>query len=139
VLVQIDALSYCVTHYSEVVDSGRALRELRRGTVEYCVLALLAREPMYGFELVRALDAAGGLVTSLGTIYPLLARLRSDGLVSVTTSASASGPARRYYHLTEAGRWELNAFVADWTRFRDAVDALLVPPPGPAERGESQP
>jgi PadR family transcriptional regulator PadR len=84
---------------------------------------------MYGFELVRALDAAGGLVTSLGTIYPLLARLRSDGLVSVTTSASASGPARRYYHLTDAGRWELDAFRTDWSRFRDAVDALLLPPP----------
>jgi PadR family transcriptional regulator len=107
------------------MDPAKALRELRRGTVEYCVLALLARRPMYGFELVRTLDDLGGLVTSLGTIYPLLARLRGDGLVTTVTRASESGPARRYYQLTARGRRTLAAFIDEWKRFRDSVDGLL--------------
>ena len=107
------------------MDPTRALRELRRGTVEYCVLALLGRRPMYGFELVRTLDERGGLVTSLGTIYPLLARLRADDLVTTTTRASDSGPARRYYELTPQGRRTLAAFVQEWRGFRDSVDDLL--------------
>ena len=107
------------------MDPARALRELRRGTVEYCVLALLGRRPMYGFEIVRTLDDKGGLVTSLGTIYPLLARLRTDGLVTTTTRASDSGPARRYYDITAQGRRALADFIDEWRRFRDLVDLLL--------------
>lgn len=107
------------------MDPAKALRELRRGTVEYCVLALLARRPMYGFELVRTLDENGGLVTSLGTIYPLLARLRDDDLVTTATRASESGPPRRYYEITPAGRRTLAAFIDEWTRFRDSVDELF--------------
>jgi PadR family transcriptional regulator, regulatory protein PadR len=106
------------------MDAVRALRELRRGTVEYCVLALVRLRPMYGFELVRTLDETG-LVSSLGTIYPLLARLREDGLVATTLRASDAGPSRRYYEITAAGARELDEFVGEWSRFRDAVDALL--------------
>jgi len=107
------------------MDPAKALRELRRGTVEYCVLALLASRPMYGFELVRMLDGRGGLVTSLGTIYPLLARLRDDDLVTTTTRASETGPDRRYYEITAAGRRTLADFVEEWSRFRDSVDELF--------------
>lgn len=109
------------------MDPARALRELRRGTVEYCVLALLGRRPMYGLELVRTLEENGGLVTSLGTIYPLLARLRGDHLVTTTTRASDSGPARRYYEVTAQGRRTLAAFTEEWRAFRDSVDHLLDP------------
>jgi PadR family transcriptional regulator, regulatory protein PadR len=107
------------------MDPEAALRELRRGTVQYCVLAVLRDEQMYGIDLVRRLDEIGGLVTSLGTIYPLLARLRNDGLVTATERPSQAGPARRYYQLTAQGRGALADFVAEWSRFRDAVDRLL--------------
>jgi PadR family transcriptional regulator, regulatory protein PadR len=107
------------------MEPSKALRELRRGTVEYCVLALLVRGPRYGFELVRTLDEMGGLVTSLGTIYPLLARLRDDDLVTTAMRASDSGPARRYYEITTRGRQTLGAFIEEWRRFRDSVDGLL--------------
>jgi PadR family transcriptional regulator, regulatory protein PadR len=107
--------------------------ELRRGVLEYCVMALVRDEASYGFDIVRALSAAGGLLTSEGTIYPLLARLRRDGLVSTTWRESASGPPRRYYQLTEDGRRALDAFTGDWRRFTNAVDALLLP----EERGET--
>jgi PadR family transcriptional regulator, regulatory protein PadR len=98
--------------------------ELSRGVVEHCVLALLREGESYAFELVRVLGARG-LVTSEGTIYPLLARLRRDGLVLTTWRESVTGPPRRYYEITSAGKDVLDGFLADWTSFRDAVDALL--------------
>ena len=80
---------------------------------------------MYGFELVRTLGENGGLVTSLGTIYPLLSRLRDDDLVTTSTRASESGPDRRYYEITAVGRGTLAAFIEEWGRFRDSVDELF--------------
>jgi PadR family transcriptional regulator len=108
--------------------SGRQqslISQLRRGTIEYCVLALLEREPRYGFDLVRELGAVDGMVTSEGTIYPLLARLRRDRLVETVWRESPSGPPRRYYELTNAGKQALREFVEEWGRFSDAVDGLL--------------
>lgn len=101
------------------------LTQLRRGAVEFCVLALLRDNEQYGFELVRSLAAVDGLVTSEGTIYPLLTRLRRDQLVTTFWQESESGPPRRYYHLTDAGRKALTDFTGDWARFRDGVDTLL--------------
>jgi PadR family transcriptional regulator, regulatory protein PadR len=98
---------------------------MRRGTLQYCVLALLAEEERYGFDLVRALAEADGMVTSEGTIYPLLSRLRRDGLVESTWQESPTGPPRRYYRLTESGGAALEGFKREWDRFRDAVDHFV--------------
>jgi len=98
---------------------------MRRGTLQYCVLALLEGEERYGFDLVRALAEIDGMVTSEGTIYPLLSRLRRDGLVESTWRESPSGPPRRYYRITESGRTALAAFRQEWSRFRAAVDSVV--------------
>jgi PadR family transcriptional regulator PadR len=82
-------------------------------------------EESYGFDIVRALTAAGNLLTSEGTIYPLLARLRRDGLVTTTWRESGSGPPRRYYRITDEGRRALASFTEDWGKFAGAVDDLL--------------
>ncbi len=101
-----------------------SLTELRRGVVEHCVLALIRDKESYAFEIVRVLEARG-LVTSEGTIYPLLARLRREGLASTIWRESDAGPPRRYYRITDEGRRALDAFADDWMAFRDAVDALV--------------
>jgi PadR family transcriptional regulator, regulatory protein PadR len=88
-------------------------------------MALLRSGRRYGFELVRTLSDADGLVVSEGTIYPLLSRLRRDHLVSTSWQESEAGPPRRYYQLTETGERALADFTDEWIRFRDAVDALL--------------
>ena len=111
--------------YMEPAQTRNVMSQLRRGTVEYCVLALLRDGERYGFELVRDLSAVDGLVTSEGTIYPLLTRLRKDQLVTTFWRESESGPPRRYYRLTEAGNAALDDFTKDWARFRDSVDAIL--------------
>lgn len=108
-----------------MVEVPGSTTQLRRGVIEHCVLALLRNGERYGFELVRTLSAVDGMVTTEGTLYPLLARLRREGVVETTWRESPSGPPRRYYRLTSAGRSVLASFTEDWTRFRDAVDTLL--------------
>ena len=108
-----------------VARQDALLAQMRRGTLQYCVLSLLADEERYGFDLVRGLSELDGMVTSEGTIYPLLSRLRRDGLVESTWQESPSGPPRRYYRLSTAGRAALEAFRLEWRRFRDAVDHFV--------------
>src|SRR5919106_6402359 len=103
----------------------RLLSQMRRGTLEYCVLAILAGGERSGFELVRELGEVDGMVTSEGTIYPLLSRLRRDALIEPTWRESPAGPPRRYYRLTEGGREALDGFRSEWRRFRDAVDHFV--------------
>src|SRR5256885_3412291 len=79
------------------------IAQMRRGTLQYCVLALLDADERYGFDLVRALGAVDGMVTSEGTIYPLLSRLRRDGLVESTWRESSAGPPRPHYPLPGGG------------------------------------
>jgi len=107
------------------VVERNVITQLRRGVVEHCVMALLKDRPRYGFELVRELSEVAGLLTSEGTIYPLLSRLRRGGLVVTSWQESASGPPRRYYALTDDGRASIAAFVGDWTRFTVGVDRVL--------------
>jgi PadR family transcriptional regulator PadR len=111
----------------EPAQTRNVISQLRRGTVEYCVLALLRDGERYGFELVRTLGDVDGLVTSEGTIYPLLSRLRRDGLVATTWRESDAGPPRRYYRLTAKGQRSLQAFRDEWRAFRASVDGLIGP------------
>lgn len=113
-------------------ETRNTLTELRRGVLEHCVLAVVRDEESYGFDIVRALTSTGELMTSEGTIYPLLSRLRRDHLVTTTWRESDAGPPRRYYRITDDGRRVLDVFAGDWARFRDAVDAVL----GRGARGE---
>jgi PadR family transcriptional regulator PadR len=108
-----------------VAQQDALLAQMRRGMLQYCVLSLLADEERYGFDLVRGLAETDGMVTSEGTIYPLLSRLRRDGLVESTWQESPTGPPRRYYRLTESGRAALEGFRVEWRRFRDAVDHFV--------------
>src|SRR5690349_5224635 len=90
---------------------------LRKGALEFCVLALLADGERYGVELVRALAEVDGLEITEGTLYPLLSRLRRDGSVVTTWQESPTGPPRRYYALSAPGRRALDEFKTDWCRY----------------------
>lgn len=109
-------------------EAGNLVAQMRRGVLPYCVLAMVRKKELYGFELVHALGGIDGMVTGEGTVYPLLARLRRQGLVETTWQESASGPPRRYYRITSAGRDALSEFTASWRRLRDSVDGLLSDP-----------
>ncbi len=106
-------------------DAGNLVAQMRRGVLPYCVLAMLTNKEQYGFELVHALSGIDGMVTGEGTIYPLLARLRRQGLVETSWQESTVGPPRKYYRLAEAGQAALAEFAESWGRLRDSVDDLL--------------
>src|ERR1700689_4196428 len=107
------------------MSSEPSLTELRRGVLGPCVLALLAQRPRFGLELVRELAAAGGLLTSDGTVYPLLNRLRDAGFVTSEWQDSPGERARRYYSITEAGKQNLAAFRTEWGQFSATVAGVL--------------
>jgi PadR family transcriptional regulator PadR len=86
---------------------------------------MLEVRPRFGLELVRDLGAAGGLLTSDGTVYPLLSRLRDAGLVTSEWDAGAGERPRRYYSITGAGRQCLAAFRDEWDQFSKTVGGVL--------------
>ena len=112
-----------------------SLTELRRGVLGPCVLALLEVRPRFGLELVRDLAAEDGLLTSDGTVYPLLNRLRDAGLVTSEWHDAEGQRARRYYSITEAGRQAVAEFRADWAQFSATVGNVLGHAPARASAG----
>jgi PadR family transcriptional regulator, regulatory protein PadR len=107
------------------MDTAAETTELRRGVLGPCVLALLTERPRFGLELVRDLSRADGLLTSEGTVYPLLNRLRDAGLVTNRWVHDDKTRPRRYYSITDEGREHLVAFRADWSAFSAAVNGVL--------------
>jgi PadR family transcriptional regulator PadR len=107
------------------MDNGRALTELRRGVLGPCVLALLEERPRFGLELVRDLDEAGNLLSSDGTVYPLLNRLRDAQLVTSEWSDEDGQRPRRYYTITLRGLQALEEFRSDWSEFTSVVGSVL--------------
>jgi PadR family transcriptional regulator PadR len=108
-----------------VAGDSTILTNLRRGALEYCVLAALGPEDRYGLDIARSLGRDGVLMSGEGTLYPLLGRLRRAGYVQTSWRESPTGPPRRYYRLTPDGERAVAEFARLWTPFRDAVDAAL--------------
>lgn len=107
------------------------LAQMRRGVVEYCVLALLSRRERYAVELVEVLTRHD-LIAGEGTVYPLLSRLRKQGLVESTWQESAAGPPRRYYKVSDEGAVAVERFARDWAVLSGSVDGIIA---GREDRG----
>jgi PadR family transcriptional regulator, regulatory protein PadR len=101
--------------------------QLRKGSLELAILAALWGGPLYGLEILRNLESGSDLVVVEGTVYPLLTRLRSLGLVESEWVESGSGHPRKYYRLTDAGRERALAMTAIWNRFSASMISLLAP------------
>ncbi len=101
------------------------MTQMRKGLLEYCVMALLVQQPRYGYELVQELAKVDGMLTTEGTIYPLLGRLRRERLVAAEWRESSGGPPRKYYRLTSEGNRALAGFRQQWATLRSAVDSIL--------------
>ncbi len=99
--------------------------QLRKGLVEFCVKGAVGDGEAYGYQIVQRLAAAQELAVGGSTVYPILARMAKDKLVSVRTADSPSGPPRRYYRLTPDGHARLNEMGAYWARICGAIDKLV--------------
>ena len=97
--------------------------QLRKGVLDMCVLAMLARSDGYAYDIASRLSESIGM--GEGTIYPLMRRMQADGLVKTYLEESSSGPPRKYYQLTKAGHAALAIQKADWSDFVAAVGRVL--------------
>lgn len=103
------------------VDNAKS--QMRKGMLEYCVLLLLRGEPSYANDIIQRLKKADMIVVE-GTLYPLLTRLKKDGLLSYEWKESQQGPPRKYYALTDAGMEWLSGLNAAWTELANTVSVL---------------
>jgi PadR family transcriptional regulator PadR len=111
---------------ADISDKWEA--QMRKGCLEMAVLASLWAGPQYGLEILRQLERDSRLVLSEGTIYPILNRLRADGLVeSRWEEAEAAGHPRKYYSLTEQGRERAIHMAQTWTEFSRGLGLLIEP------------
>jgi PadR family transcriptional regulator, regulatory protein PadR len=115
------------------METGDWLAQARRGVLEMCVLVLVGGQPRYGYELTAALAEWDPLAATDGTLYPLLRRLQHDGLIAGAWQESATGPPRKYYHLTSNGAVLLSHRLAGWDRLTHAVSLLRAATPAPSE------
>jgi PadR family transcriptional regulator PadR len=100
--------------------------QLLKGILDGCVLAVIEKEAVYGYELSRKLQEVGLADVSEGTIYPVLLRLQKNKLIIGKMIPSESGPNRKYYSLTEAGKNALNIISEEWNQLSVPINALLL-------------
>jgi len=100
------------------------MTQLRKGTLELCVLCALRGQRLYGYDLVKHLRDIDGLVMSEGTVYPMLSRFKKEGLVTTALVESSEGPARKYYELTSHGRQLVSRMLEHWRAVRGGIDTL---------------
>ena len=107
-------------HCEEVVSLNI---QYKKGVIELCVLAVLRRKDRYGYELSELISRE--IEISDGTVYPILRKLKADGLVGTYLSEESGGPPRKYYTLTKAGERELEREGGEWLRFADSVRKMI--------------
>lgn len=101
------------------------LTQLRKGLVEFAVLILLRDREAYGYQLLEELRTSPALDVTESTLYPILARLARDGVLSVRVEPSPKGPPRRYYRLTPSGRRQLAERQRQWAAASASIASLL--------------
>ncbi|MEN8117796.1 MAG: PadR family transcriptional regulator [Bacteroidota bacterium] len=97
--------------------------QMRKGVLEYCILLVIDGKPLYASDIIQSLKEAKMIVVE-GTLYPLLTRLKNDGLLAYRWEESTQGPPRKYYELTETGRSFLHELEGSWSDLVGAVDKI---------------
>src|SRR5512145_3521102 len=98
--------------------------QLRKGALELAILNALNGDRLYGYDIVRILRGHEGLIIADGTVYPILSRLKADGLVRATIEDSPDGPPRKYYELTSTGRDALAEMNQAWEPLVSGLEEL---------------
>lgn len=97
--------------------------QLKRGTLELCVLSILNSSDCYGYELVNKISQC--MEVTEGTIYPLMKRLKDSDTIDSYIVESTEGPPRKYYKITDTGKAELHRLANEWFGFVKSVNELL--------------
>ena len=105
------------------MSNENAKSQMRKGMLDYCIMLLLNEKPYYTSDIIQRLKEANLLVVE-GTLYPLLTRLKNDGVLSYEWQESTQGPPRKYYVLTDEGREALTQMDAAWNELENTVHMI---------------
>jgi PadR family transcriptional regulator, regulatory protein PadR len=111
-------------YYICSMDIERNNAQMRKGVLELCILSIVSCQDAYASDIIGKLKVAKLIVVE-GTLYPLLTRLKNEGLLGYRWEESTQGPPRKYYKITEAGQKSLEEMTADWREMMEAVEQLL--------------
>ena len=100
--------------------------QMKKGVLEFCILSVLSRGDQYPSEIINKMKEAKLIVVE-GTLYPLLMRLKNDGLLSYRWEESTSGPPRKYYKLSPLGEQFLTELEISWNELVDSVNIATKP------------
>lgn len=103
------------------IDNIKA--QMRKGMLEYCILLLLSRHRSYASDIIKSLKEARLIVVE-GTLYPLLTRLKNDGMLTYQWQESTQGPPRKYYSLTPQGLLLLDELEKAWSEINGTVNHI---------------
>src|SRR5262245_32626243 len=106
---------------AKIMNIENTKAQMSKGILEFCILSVLKEKEEYTSENLDTLKNARLLVVE-GTVYPLLTRLKNDGLLNYRWEESTSGPPRKYYVLTELGKTFLTELNSTWTELSEAVN-----------------
>jgi PadR family transcriptional regulator PadR len=101
--------------------------QVRKGCLELAILAVLWSGRLYGLEILRRLAEGSALIVPEGTVYPLLSRLKAEGLLASEWVEADAGHPRKYYQLTASGRRRAVQMAEFWFNFSSNLDGLLAP------------
>lgn len=99
---------------------GKTAGQFRKGILELCILSIISEEESYSSDIIKRLEDAKLIVVE-GTVYPLLARLRNEGLVAYHWQESELGPPRKYYQITDRGSRFLALLLESWGALSSSV------------------
>jgi len=111
----------------KVQSAERWEQQMRKGALEMATLASLWSGQLYGLEIIRRFEDSSQLAVAEGTIYPILARLKNEGLLASEWVEAKAGHPRKYYWLTSAGRARLQQMAETWTEFSRELARLIKP------------
>lgn len=97
--------------------------QYKKGVIELCILAKLIKKDMYGYELSEYISKK--IDISDGTVYPILRKLKADGLVKTYLCEDSGGPPRKYYSITQTGREEFENDSKEWLEFAEIVNNMI--------------
>lgn len=107
-----------------MMQTENTATQMRKGTLEFCILLVISRGEVYTSDLIDELKAARFIVVE-GTLYPLLNRLQKSGYLDYTWKESPAGPPRKYYRLTQAGQDFLAALQKSWMELSASIEQIL--------------
>lgn len=117
---------YCMVlnkYYFCRMNIEKTNAQMRKGVLEFCILLIISEHEVYASDIITKLKKAKLLVVE-GTLYPLLTRLKNDGLLSYRWEESKSGPPRKYYEITDSGRAFLEEMKKSWDELVEVVTSL---------------